>query len=306
MLLFLVRHAETTANVAHIWQGQTDAPLSTRGIEQTHFLAQRLPKIKFDAVLSSDLGRTMTTAKTAFTNVEPDKAWREANVGTWEGLTIHAVMNRFPEQIRALNRGDLDVRLGGGETVGEFHARLEEAVAKTLKRFGPDSRVVVFSHGGAISGLLGKALHSHRAGFSRGISRIINTSVNVIDVPEDGVWKLSVFNDAQHLEHDVARLRNDNDRAGRHIDIHFDENNESAHDSHEELLRAIEATDANIFHATQNAAADVARAVAQVDDAERQPFLPLAHGSSLRVVKDDETLRLFRYGAIEDLRKTTP
>ncbi len=52
---YLVRHGETEYNVKGIIQGQSDSPLTRKGIDETKKLAKNLKGIKFDYIFSSDL-----------------------------------------------------------------------------------------------------------------------------------------------------------------------------------------------------------------------------------------------------------
>ena len=62
--LYLVRHGETEENVAQILQGHLPGHLTALGRQQASLLAERLNKegITFDALLCSDLQRTLDTA----------------------------------------------------------------------------------------------------------------------------------------------------------------------------------------------------------------------------------------------------
>lgn len=62
--LYLVRHGETEENVAQILQGHLPGHLTALGRQQAIQLAERLNKehITFDALLCSDLQRTIDTA----------------------------------------------------------------------------------------------------------------------------------------------------------------------------------------------------------------------------------------------------
>jgi len=119
-----VRHGETDANAASIWQGQGDAALSEVGREQAVALKGRLEAKEFDAVLSSDLRRTMQTSELAGLEPMSDSSWREMDIGAWEGLSRTEVQERFPDEIARLRSGDRDVAMGGGESWVEFGHRV--------------------------------------------------------------------------------------------------------------------------------------------------------------------------------------
>lgn len=191
-----VRHGETDANAASIWQGQGDARLSETGRRQALGLKSRLEAKEFDLVLSSDLRRTLETAELAGFEPVEDTSWREMDIGEWEGFTRAEVQDRFPDEIARLRSGDRDLPMGGGESWHEFGARIEMALERLEEETPAGSRVLVMAHGGVIHAAL-----SERLGF-RGrrpwpISRILNASVSEV-VADRGQFHLRVLNDARH------------------------------------------------------------------------------------------------------------
>src|SRR5207248_10883393 len=60
--ILLARHGETVFNVEGRWQGQSDSPLTERGLAQARELARALADEPIAAVYSSDLGRAVDTA----------------------------------------------------------------------------------------------------------------------------------------------------------------------------------------------------------------------------------------------------
>lgn len=200
MRITLIRHAETLANAAHIWQGQTDAALSEEGERQRSLLRERMRDAKYDFVICSDLGRTRTTAEALNAGATPDAMWREANVGAWEGNSQREIANLFPEQVRALMEGE-DVRLGGtGESLGEFQARVAaafESVAKKLTH--ENAHAAVVTHGGVISTLLLHLMGKKKRLGTRSLGRLMNTSMTTIELDACGRANVAVFNDSTHL-----------------------------------------------------------------------------------------------------------
>ncbi len=191
-----VRHGETDANAASIWQGQGDAGLSEVGRDQSLALQSRLESEQFDFVYSSDLRRTLQTADLAGLDPIADADWREMDIGAWEGLTRTEVQEQFPEEIDRLYSGDRSVSMGGGESWHEFGARIATAVQRLVSETPPGSRVLVMAHGGVIHAALSEGL-----GFQSSrpwpISRILNTAVTEV-VAQGDLFHLQVLNDARH------------------------------------------------------------------------------------------------------------
>ncbi len=149
----LVRHAESVSNAKGVWQGHGDAPLSDLGQTQADALERVLADEHFDLVISSDLSRAADTAQAARKPIELDPAWREIDVGDWEGMTMEEVVERFPEQIAALKERRA-FAVGGGETWPEVFARADGALRALRKRMPEGGRVIVFTHGGIIAAIL--------------------------------------------------------------------------------------------------------------------------------------------------------
>jgi probable phosphoglycerate mutase len=62
MTLLLIRHGETSLNVARVLQ-PADTPLSPRGLAQAEALAQRMAGASLAGILTSDLPRALQTAQ---------------------------------------------------------------------------------------------------------------------------------------------------------------------------------------------------------------------------------------------------
>lgn len=190
-----IRHAETDANHAHLWQGQGDSALTPSGLRQGEALGRRLAAMEpFGRVVSSDLGRVLHTARLAGLDAHPDPGWREVDIGAWEGLDRTQVEARFPEELAALRRGE-DVPMGGGETWRRFGSRVTEAFDRLVAGTPAGSRVAVVTHGGVISHLLRRVLGI--TGFPGPLDRVRNTAVTTVEV-EGERRTLRVFNDAVH------------------------------------------------------------------------------------------------------------
>ena len=192
----LVRHAETKANAARLWQGQSDAGLSDLGTTQAEALAKRLAGEHFDIVVSSDLGRTVATAEAVGLPFETDERWRGINVGEWEGLTYQQISMRDRDRWAAFVAGE-NIALGGGERISDVQARVVGAHRELVERLGPDGRALVISHG------LAKVLAVRGAiGVDGSLTMRIpgNTSMSTIASASPGESTLVRFNDVVHLD----------------------------------------------------------------------------------------------------------
>ncbi len=122
----LVRHGETEGNVRGIVQGQSDTPLTEKGIASTRRKAHKIRSLPFDAVFCSDLSRTVGTLKLIVGEIErlPDpvytRALREIDFGDLTGRLKHDIMPTILAHKEAP-----DIPYPNGESGGEFIARVK-------------------------------------------------------------------------------------------------------------------------------------------------------------------------------------
>jgi broad specificity phosphatase PhoE len=153
----LIRHAESTWNAAGRWQGHADPPLSEQGRRQASELGDALTSQGIERLIASDLARAAETAaivgETLGLAPRPDPRLRELNVGAWTGLTREEIERLAPDQLARFERGDLDLRPGGGETRREIRLRVRRAAA-SIAASHPGQRVALVTHLGAVRALL--------------------------------------------------------------------------------------------------------------------------------------------------------
>ena len=136
--LYFCRHGETQANVEKRFQGRTvDTPLTSRGREQAHAVAQSLKEDVSDpAVLtyvSSPLQRARTTMEIIRADLGlPQSAYRtddrlqEIDLGAWDGLTDAQARALDPAAFEQRGNDKWNVRVpGGGENYADVAARAE-------------------------------------------------------------------------------------------------------------------------------------------------------------------------------------
>jgi probable phosphoglycerate mutase len=157
----LLRHGRTEWNATGRFQGQLDAPLDVMGKAQAIAAAVAVTPMQPDAIVSSDLGRTVDTADAvaAETGLEVvlDPRLREINLGAWQGLTRAEARAQFPEEYAGWQAGE-DRRRGDGETYAEVGARASECVIEWLDRLGAGATLLAVTHGGTARATIGTML----------------------------------------------------------------------------------------------------------------------------------------------------
>jgi broad specificity phosphatase PhoE len=160
--IFLARHGESDWNVEKRFQGHSDRPLTERGRQQAHALADLVAFEEIEAVYTSPLKRAQETAEivAATAGLEPVELpeLREVDTGSWSGLSRADVEARFPEGFARWRSG------GSGWEDGESYEEMAERVIRALRTIAedhPDGRVLVISHGGPI-----RAIHAAAEGLA--------------------------------------------------------------------------------------------------------------------------------------------
>ena len=105
--LYLMRHGETVDNAAQLMQGQTQGQLNETGIRQAEEAGKELATYPFDAIISSDLKRSIDTARIVAQHhglpVVTTPLLRERDWGDFTGRNIDEVQGLpFPDNMETL------------------------------------------------------------------------------------------------------------------------------------------------------------------------------------------------------------
>ncbi|MFV2102654.1 histidine phosphatase family protein [Micromonospora sp. LOL_024] len=149
--LIIWRHGNTDWNAASRVQGQTDVPLNDLGREQARTAAPLLAALRPDALVASDLSRAAATAAAlaALTGlpVRSDTRLRERHFGSWQGLLLTEVAERFPTEYARWRAGDPDPG-ADVEPLDDLGRRIGSALQETADEVSGGT-VVIATHGGA-------------------------------------------------------------------------------------------------------------------------------------------------------------
>lgn len=154
MILYLVRHGESTWNVEGRLQGQTHEPrLTERGRAQAQDAGRRLQHCEVRRILSSDLARAVETAEilgeALGLPVGTTPLLREQALGDMEGkiaMELRAEPTPPGEDIS-------EIRWGGGESLQDVWLRLSSFV-DGLRDEDAAGDAILVSHGDTLRVLL--------------------------------------------------------------------------------------------------------------------------------------------------------
>ncbi len=185
--LYLVRHGEIAGSGQFRYNGQTEVPLTSRGIEQYRALSERLKAEPVAACYTSDLSRCLQGAEMlcAGRGIRPipRPELRELSFGDWEGLTWSELEERYPKQWQARMNDFVGYRVPGGENLNDLRERVLPVIGEVVERHRGGQALVV-AHGGVNRVVLLDALGAPPSSMFR-IEQDFGC-LNIIDYYPDG------------------------------------------------------------------------------------------------------------------------
>lgn len=173
--LRILRHGETYLNRYGKMQGWADSPLTAKGEEDARLAGRKLALEEFAAVYTSDLGRTIATARIicneSRVNKKPPilarKEWRESSFGAFDGSFQAYAYSRvarnlgldlasWDEIYRVVPFEDMGSAIKAvdpahmAESNEEVRERLRRGLEEVLDGARDGDRIMVVTHGNAI------------------------------------------------------------------------------------------------------------------------------------------------------------
>lgn len=188
MRLYIVRHGETKNNVEGLFTGWADdVMLTEKGISDAKGIAFLFKNKTFDKIYSSDLKRSVQTAKIVLPDCNPEETvlLREINVGSLSGKPFNVCDEKCRAQRNYISYG------------GEDTDMLTKRIAEFLKSLQEKDyeNVVAFSHGGYLIAMLSYIL---KQPISTTCLKCPNCTVAVFEF--DTCWKLRSWIDPEIIK----------------------------------------------------------------------------------------------------------
>ena len=165
--LYLVRHGETVDNANQIMQGQTQGELNENGLRQARLLSEAWREKPLDAVIASDLKRSVETARIIAAphrlEVQTTPLLRERDWGDFTGRYIPDLKNEvWPDNV---------------ETLENLLSRADEFLTFVRQTF-PEKKVLAVGHG-----IINKAVQAvyYQKSMSD-IQRMSNAEVRILEL----------------------------------------------------------------------------------------------------------------------------
>ena len=197
MVLYFIRHGETSWNVEGKMQGQTDIPLNENGIRLAEETAEGMKEIPFDLCITSPLSRARQTAEIVLGGrkvpIIEDARIEELSFGNWEGIGCRPENYAVPTPIEEFQKFYTEpfafVPGEGGETILQLCKRTKEFWDEvTAKPEYEDKTILIATHGCALRAILHN-IYEDKADFWHGFVPV-NCAVSVVEV-KDGMQNWS-------------------------------------------------------------------------------------------------------------------
>ena len=205
--VYLIRHAEAEGNLYRRVHGWYNSLITDNGYRQIAALEERFRDIHIDAVWSSDLFRTCTTARAIYApkglELHTDPGLRELNLGDWEDLTFGEVRHTDPHRMNLFNRTDPAWSVPGAESFFQLGDRLYSTIRRIAEEH-PNQTIALFSHGMALRQFLGRVKNTPPEEWY-GMPHGDNTAVSCL-VWDGERFEIQFEMDNSHLPEEISTL----------------------------------------------------------------------------------------------------
>lgn len=154
MIIIVIRHGESEADLLDVHEGRADFELTIKGhkqaIEMSKYIKERY---SIDCIYSSTLKRAAQTAKYLSEEfnlpIYYDKDLMEFNNGLLAGLSRDVANEKYPEILDC----PIDQAYYGQESLVSFRERANSVLNKIINHTDKDETIAIVSHGGMINQL---------------------------------------------------------------------------------------------------------------------------------------------------------
>lgn len=152
--MYILRHGETDYNKNGMVQGSgIDAPLNETGRKQAAAFFEKYQHISFDKIYTSNLQRTSESVQQFIDKKIPNESFadlREISWGEQEGKPFTPeTSTTYQNVVKEWSKGNLDLRIAGGETPQEVATRQKRAF-DYIKNQENEDCILICIHGRAM------------------------------------------------------------------------------------------------------------------------------------------------------------
>jgi len=159
--VYVLRHPQTTWNVAERYQGRLESDLSAEGRLQSRAVSRTFRGHSLDAVYSSPLQRALSMAReiaqASDSSLSIEQRLTEIAMGPWEGLDHAQIRTRYPRLYEEWYARPDAVHFPGGESIAGVQRRVLSFMSALYARH-PGGHVAVVTHSAVIQALVAATL----------------------------------------------------------------------------------------------------------------------------------------------------
>lgn len=159
MMILLIRHGESEADLLNVHEGRADFELTPRGHAQAEAMAEYVKRhYTVDRIYASPLKRAAQTAghlsEVLGKPVCFDEDLMEFNNGLLAGMPYEEAARKYP----GIKDLPIDQAVYGQESMLTFRGRAEKALERICRECSDQDTAAVVTHGGMIDQLFGAGL----------------------------------------------------------------------------------------------------------------------------------------------------
>ena len=190
MRLYVIRHGETSWNVARRLQGHAGADLNENGVRLAEVTARAMKDIPFDLCFTSPLTRAAHTARIILAGrnvpVIEEPRIMEISFGEWEGLCCASGRSEIPGTnfLETFHKTPFNyVRAPGGESIADVCARTADFYQELSGNPEyQDKTILISTHGCASRAFLRNVYEDKEDYWHGGVP--MNCAVSIVDVKD--------------------------------------------------------------------------------------------------------------------------
>ena len=187
MILLVIRHGESEADILDVHEGRADFELTQKGHRQAAAMAKYVAgNYRLSRIYASTLKRAAQTAKhlsdETGTQIAFDPDLMEFNNGLLAGLSREAANRLYPR----VENLPVDQAVYGQESMLAFRSRAANALQRVLSENGAESVIAIVTHGGMVNQLYGALLHMPIG--ENCFFRTADTGIHVWEITERGSY----------------------------------------------------------------------------------------------------------------------
>lgn len=198
MKIIIIRHGQTIQNAKKIIQGQSEGFLSKKGKKQVNLLGKALRNEQIGTIYTSDLIRTLETAKAiqkhhSHLKLIKDKRLRERYFGKYENKPFSKDFdwNNLPKYI---------------ESDEQILFRAKSFFKDLKKNHKNDNKTIVLVTHGGMKRILHLMLQERPLKDNLKLDRIENTAISIYELNTNKKAKLHLLNNIEHLTHPLIKV----------------------------------------------------------------------------------------------------